>query len=231
MVTKATGVHHIAIATGDLRAQLEFFSQVLGMELVALYPMHGVEGVIHAFVKASDTCHVAFAYEKRIADIPIEFGRTHAGFSDQPVAPGAVQHIAFDAPSEAELYAMRDRIRLNGVNVIGPIDHGFCKSIYFAGPEHLTLEVAYSDTPIDGRLWIDAALATEQAGISAEDLARFKAPADMRAPSAVPQPPIDPTKPHMEMPRERYEAMLRIPDDVLLEKFSYATPPVELAEG
>ena len=159
MTNKATGVHHLAIATGDLRAQLDFFSQTLGMELVALYPMHGVEGVIHAFVKASDTCYIAFAYHPDIANIPVEFGKTHAGYGANNCAPGAMQHLAFDVPSEEALYAMRDRIRLNGVNVIGPMDHGMCKSIYFAGPEHLTLEVAYSEAPIDHSVWVDPELA------------------------------------------------------------------------
>ena len=35
------GIHHLAIATRDIKAQIEFFSDVLGAELVALYWMHG----------------------------------------------------------------------------------------------------------------------------------------------------------------------------------------------
>ena len=31
------GVHHLAICTRDMKSQIEFFTQVLGMELVALY--------------------------------------------------------------------------------------------------------------------------------------------------------------------------------------------------
>ena len=40
---------------------------------------------------------------------------------------------------------MRDRIRDRGINVFGPLDHGMCHSIYFAGPEHLSLEIATPD--------------------------------------------------------------------------------------
>ena len=32
------GVHHLAIATADIKAQIEFFSDVLGMELMAPSP-------------------------------------------------------------------------------------------------------------------------------------------------------------------------------------------------
>ena len=39
----SNGIHHLAIATRDITAQVEFFTQVCGMELVALYWMHGLE--------------------------------------------------------------------------------------------------------------------------------------------------------------------------------------------
>jgi catechol 2,3-dioxygenase-like lactoylglutathione lyase family enzyme len=35
------GVHHLAIATRDMKGQIDFFTRVVGMELVALYWMHG----------------------------------------------------------------------------------------------------------------------------------------------------------------------------------------------
>src|SRR2546429_5750238 len=35
------GIHHLAICTKDIKKQIEFFTQVCGMELVALYWMHG----------------------------------------------------------------------------------------------------------------------------------------------------------------------------------------------
>ena len=58
-VTHPDGVHHLAISTADIKAQIEFFTQVLGAELVALYWMHGVDAW-HAFVELNDTCSVAF---------------------------------------------------------------------------------------------------------------------------------------------------------------------------
>ena len=169
------GVHHLAISTGDIKAQIEFCSDVLGMELVALYWMHGVDGAWHAFLKLDDTCSLAFVQMDGIADIPAELGVTHAGNGGGRSAGGTMQHVAFDVADLAELLAMRDRIRSRGVNVMGPIHHGMCSSIYFAGPEGLTLEVATSVEPIDGDHWIDPEV-VGLAGISADELARYRAP-------------------------------------------------------
>jgi hypothetical protein len=127
---------------------------------------------------------------------------------------------------EAHLIAMRDRIRSKGVNVIGPIDHGFCKSIYFAGPDQMTLEVAVQQGgAIPADRWIDPAV-LERAGISAEEAARFRAPAPYEGPSPVPQPAFDESKPHMPYPREAYLKMLAAPDELILKMASFAEPPV-----
>ena len=92
--TKPNGVHHLAICTADIKAQLAFFTDVLGMELVALYWMHGVKGAWHGFVKASDSCYIAFVEMPAIGEVPMEFGRTHAGNGGGVSAAGTMQHVA-----------------------------------------------------------------------------------------------------------------------------------------
>ena len=220
------GAHHLAISTGDIKSQIEFFSDVLGLELVALYWMHGVDGAWHGFLKLDDHSYLAFVQMDGIADIPSELGVTHAGSGGGKSAPGTMQHVAFDVASEDELLAMRDRIRSRGINVMGPIHHGMCDSIYFAGPEGLTLEIATSKDAIDGDHWIDPEV-VQLAGISPEELARYRAPAVFDRPAeAVPQPPIDPAKPHMAYPPAVYEKLMMMPDDVFAERMSVTTPPV-----
>ena len=44
-MNKIDGLHHLAICTADMKAQIAFFTDKLGMELVALYWMHGVENL------------------------------------------------------------------------------------------------------------------------------------------------------------------------------------------
>src|SRR3546814_5108798 len=107
-----------------------------------------------------------------------------------------MQHLAMKVGSEEELLALRDRLRTNGVVVMGPIDHGMCRSLYFAGPEGLTLEAAWSGAPLDPDRWIDPEVC-EAAGITPDDVARCRSPAPFPPPAApVPQTPIAPAQPH-----------------------------------
>ncbi len=225
----SNGVHHLAIATADIKKQIEFFSDVLGMELVALYWMHGVEGAWHGFVKLNDTCYLAFVQTPEIAKIERTLGLTHAGNAGNPVAGGAMQHVAFNVDTEDELLALRDRIRSRGVTVLGPIDHGMCKSMYFAGPEDLSLEIATSEKAIDGRAWIDPEV-VGLAGIFEEELERYRNPAPYEGEGgAVPQPPFDPEKPWTRgYPEAAYKAMITTPDEVILERASETEPPVKV---
>ena len=223
------GIHHLAIATADIKSQIEFCSDVLGMELVALYWMHGVEGAWHGFMKLNDASYIAFVQTPDIEKIERTLGVTHAGNGARPCAGGTMQHVALNVDTEEELLVLRDRIRSRGVTVIGPIDHGMCKSMYFAGPEDLSLEVATSQEAIDGRAWIDPEV-VGLAGISAEELDRYRSPARYEGEGGtVPQPPFDPEKPWMRgYPEAMYKAIVAQPDEVLAERSSYPDPPVKV---
>ena len=154
-MNEVDGLHHIAITTANMKAQIEYFTDVLGMELVALYWMHGVANTWHGFLRLNDESAVAFVCNPDIEKIPVELGKTHAGNPGANCARGVMQHLAFRVKNDEELMAMRDRIRSKGIPVLGPLDHGMCKSIYFAGLENLSLELSYSNEPIDARAWID----------------------------------------------------------------------------
>lgn len=224
-MTQPTGVHHLAFMAGDIKKHIAFFSEVMGCPLVALFDMHGVPGALHAFLKLSDGCYFSIVQMDGVDDIPTQLGVTHAGNGGLPSAAGTLQHLAFRVETDEQLIAMRDRIRSHGVNIIGPIDHGFCKSIYFAGPDQMTLEVATSEGKVDPSRWIDPAVLAK-VGINAEEAERFKAPASYEGPGNVPQPAYDETKPHMAYPKEVYLKMLKVPDEVLTAGASYAEPPV-----
>lgn len=220
------GVHHLAISTADIKGQIAFFNDVLGLELAALYWMHGVEGAWHGFLKLHDTSYLAFVQMPAIAEIEPTLGVTHAGNGGGTTAAGTMQHVAFEVADYDELLAMRDRIRSRGIVVIGPMHHGMADSIYFAGLEGLVLEVSTSAQPIDGNHWIDPEV-VRLAGISEEELARFRQPAAFDRPAApLPNPPIDPSKPHMVYPPRQYERMVTMPDDELTARLSWTEPPV-----
>ena len=158
-------------------------------------------------------------------------GETHAGNPGANSARGTMQHLALKVKGHDELLAMRDRLRAKGVPVLGPLDHGLCCSIYFAGPENLALELSYSQAPINPDAWCDPEV-VELAGISAEELTRYRNPAPYTdEQGAVVQPDITQAKgPHMtNYPEGAYEALMAIPEE------AYSTivdnqPPVSLQE-
>ena len=68
-VQSPNGVHHLAISTSNIKAQIEYFTDVLGCELVALYWMHGVPNTFHGFLKLNDASYVAFVQSPAVAEI------------------------------------------------------------------------------------------------------------------------------------------------------------------
>jgi len=223
------GINHLAIMTGDIKTQIEFFSDILGLKLVALYWMHNVDQTWHGFMELNAVSSVAFVQSPAVNEIEIEVGRTHAGNPTNFSAAGTMQHVSLNVDTDEELYAMRDRIRSKGIPVLGPLDHGFCKSIYFAGPECLTLEISASPSAINPKEWIDPEV-VDRAGISQEELARYKNPAPYQNDGkAVPQPSMDTNKPVYAGMSESFRGAYDLPDTIVLSEMSDNIPPVKTA--
>jgi catechol 2,3-dioxygenase-like lactoylglutathione lyase family enzyme len=226
---KPNALHHLALSTGDIKTQIEFFSDVLGMELIALYWMHGAEKTVHGFLKLNDKCAVAFVQTPDNKSIARVIGVTHPGTALNSSAPGTLQHLALNVDSEQDLLNMRDRIRSRGINVVGPMDHGFCRSIYFAGPEDLSLEVSTYTGELNPEAWIDPEV-MDFTGVSKADVARYVRPAAYAGEGgAVAQPAYDPQKPHPHFPADMYQNILSMPDALFTEVTREAEPPVKVA--
>jgi len=221
------GVHHLAFMAADMKKHIEFFTQVVGFPLTAIFDMHGVPGATHCFMKMSDHEYFSIVLLPDVDKIPVEIGVTHAGYGEGPSAKGTLQHMAFRVHSEEALLGMRDRIRSHGINVIGPVDHGFCKSIYFAGPDDTALEVAWGREAIDPKVWIDPQ-SLERIGIDPADMDRYvNPPATYTGPSPVPQPDYDPDKPHLHFPDPLYRKLLAKSDESIGRSGDWALPPAE----
>jgi catechol 2,3-dioxygenase-like lactoylglutathione lyase family enzyme len=232
MMNKVEGLHHLAISTANMKEQIEFFTDRLGMELQALYWMHGVPNTWHGFLRLNDESSIAFMCNPDIGSIPRVLGESHAGNPGSNSAGGTLQHLALKVSDHDELLAMRDRLRAKGVPVMGPIEHGMCQSIYFAGPENLSLEFSFSREPIDNDVWIDPEV-VELVGISADELDRYKNPPAYHADGGnVPQPVLAETAgPHMTgYPDGIYERIMTAPDEVMLNSVP-SEPPVQAAEN
>lgn len=220
------GLHHLAICTKDIKSQIEFYTEVIGMELVALYWMHGVENTFHGFLRLNDSSSIAFVQHPEIAQIkPIE-GVSSPAFTADNVAPGVMQHVAFNVDTEEELLAMRDRIRSHDYWVVGPLNHGLCKSIYLAAPEGIMLEFATSEGhAIDAEAWIDPEV-VQLAGINPEELHRYKKPPAFASKGGkIVQPPRESFKLPMTWPGG--DRILGMSDEEVTRTMSQSTPPVE----
>ena len=228
-MSNLNGIHHLAIMTADVKSQIKFFSDVLGMKLKALYWMHNVDGYFHAFMELDKSCSIAFVFSPEVKSIETKFGISHSGNPVKPCAPGTMQHVAFNVSNEKELLLMRDRIRSRGVRVLGPLDHGFCQSIYFGGPENLVLEVSTSAAAIDGDAWIDPEVVALN-DISISELEQFKNTKTYvnESGEAVPQPTEKAGVPNYSQMNEDFAAAFDLPDDFVTREMSEATPPVDV---
>ncbi|MEL6707216.1 MAG: VOC family protein [Pseudomonadota bacterium] len=225
---KANGVNHLALSTSNMKEQIAFFTDVLGMRLIALYWMHGVEGCWHGFLELNDTSAIAFVFNPANEKAKVEYGVTNPGHTGGASAPGTMQHLALNVDSKEDLLNLRDRIRSRGVNVVGPLDHGFCHSIYFQGPEDMCLEIAtYGDVqyPMGAKDWIDPEVQA-LAGISNDELQQYINPAQYAGEGgAVPQPEFDPAGYHPAQPEALVRGIISMPDEAVTAHFSEPRPP------
>lgn len=224
---KPRGVNHLALSTTDMKRQLTFWCDALGLPLKALYWMHGVEGAVHGFVELSPDSYIAFVQHPD-NDAAIEFGVSHADGPGGDVRGGTMQHVALHVGTHDELLAMRDRLRSKGVQVLGPIDHGFCQSIYFEGPEGLNLEIA-TGGGIDERAWIDPEVA-ELCGISPGEVESMTHPDGFTRPAA---PVAQPARAHPDNVRaqrspERSARAAALTDAWVWDNLSETEPPVHV---
>ena len=117
------------------------------------------------------------------------------------------------------------RLRSHGIPAIGPIGHGFCRSIYFAGPEGLTLEVSCQVAELDAAHWVDPKM-LEDCGISSEEAQAMLNPPPCNAASPVAQPAFDPSVTNLAYPPEAIKHILATPDEAITRQGSYDEPPV-----
>ena len=91
-MAQLNGVHHIALMTADVKSQIEFFSDVLGMRLKALYWMHNVDGYFHAFMELNESCSVAFVQSP---EMPASVHRTNPSWvSSAGASPASTSNLA-----------------------------------------------------------------------------------------------------------------------------------------
>ncbi len=130
-------IHHVAYRCKDAKETVEFYQRVLGMDFVLAIAENEVPSTgepdpyMHIFLDAGMGNVLAFF---ELPNSP-EMGRDEN-------TPEWVQHIAFEVEDMDALLAAKAKAEAEGLEVIGPTNHGIFQSIYFFDPNGHRLELA-----------------------------------------------------------------------------------------
>lgn len=133
-------LHHAGHVTADAAATVDFYSRILGMEFTATVMDDKIPSTgdpfpyLHLFFKMADGSTIAFFESPSLAPpSPV----SHPAYD-------VFNHTALAARSKEEVDEWARHLEANGIEVVGPIDHGVIYSIYFYDPNGLRLEITVS---------------------------------------------------------------------------------------
>ncbi len=133
---KLERIHHVAYRCNDAKETVDFYKRVLNMDFMIAFAEDRVPSTkapdpyMHVFLDAGMGNVLAFF------ELPTqpEMDRDHN-------TPQWVQHLAFEVSDYDELLASKGHIESEGVDVLGPVNHGIFQSIYFFDPNGHRLEL------------------------------------------------------------------------------------------
>lgn len=130
-------IHHVAYRCKDAKQTVDWYKEMLNMELTVAIAENEVPSTkapdpyMHIFLDAGMGNVLAFF---EIPNSP-EMGRDEN-------TPTWVQHIALEVADLDALVGAKEFLQSKGVDVLGPVNHGVFKSIYFFDPNGHRLELA-----------------------------------------------------------------------------------------
>jgi catechol 2,3-dioxygenase-like lactoylglutathione lyase family enzyme len=138
---------HVAYMTHDTAATADFYTRILGMELVNAVLDDSIPSTgepipyFHSFFRMSDGSTVAFF---EAPELPPLLPAPHPAYD-------TFQHLALQVDSTDDVDRWHEWLGAHGVEVLGPVDHKIIYSIYFHDPNGVRLEIT---TPLS-TLWND----------------------------------------------------------------------------
>lgn len=165
-VLKLNGVHHTARPTWKLKETIEFYRDILGLQLVHCVSARGWgpsnhPDFLHFFFDSGAGGTIAFFYYLG-TDQPDHL-------IHRPDYDNDAIHTAWKVETKEELTAWRARLEARGVKILYQIEHEVVESIYFRDPNGYYLEIGRPLRPFraidadDAQLTLDAAIAVEAA--------------------------------------------------------------------
>jgi catechol 2,3-dioxygenase-like lactoylglutathione lyase family enzyme len=128
---------HVAYITRDTAATADFYTRVLGMELVNAVLDDSIPSTgepvpyFHSFFRMSDGSTIAFFEAPELP--PLE-PPPHPAYD-------TFQHLALQVDRVEDVDRWHAWLGANGVEVLGPVDHKIIYSVYFHDPNGVRLEI------------------------------------------------------------------------------------------
>jgi catechol 2,3-dioxygenase-like lactoylglutathione lyase family enzyme len=153
-------VHHAAYRCRDAAQTRWFYEELLGLPLKVALVFDHISGTgvqrdyMHLFFQLGDGSFIAFFDEPDRAT-PESFARKDS-FD---------VHLALEAESEEAMLAWQKRIAAAGKTCLGPIDHGFVRSVYMYDPNGIQVEITckaprYTEILADEAALVEQIMAT-----------------------------------------------------------------------
>jgi len=130
-------IHHVAYRCKDAKETTDWYKDKLNMDLVLAIAENEVPSTkapdpyMHIFLDAGNENVLAF----------FELPNSPTMDRDQNT-PAWVQHIALRVANLEALVSAKEELESKDVDVLGPVNHGVFKSIYFFDPNGHRLELA-----------------------------------------------------------------------------------------
>lgn len=130
------GVNHLALVTKDMNETVKFYTDVLGLDLVATIVAPKIVNTEYNWGNADNARHYFFDMGGGNLLAFFEFPHVPENYARQ----GQMHHLSFTLDSLESLEAMQARLREHDVSVSHVVDHDFVKSIYFKDNNGIQLE-------------------------------------------------------------------------------------------
>jgi catechol 2,3-dioxygenase-like lactoylglutathione lyase family enzyme len=120
-------------------ATIRFYSEILNMRIVLRQPNLDDASMEHVFFHVGEDNFIAYFLPYDEAAAAGKYQRMKPGY-------GAMNHLALDVDAHSFADAL-DQLATEGVEVKGPVERGYERSIYFRDPNGVRLELLTWLTP------------------------------------------------------------------------------------